>query len=191
MAALNTFSPAWGEPSDWEAAFEQVDGYLRAHRLGGRWRRAQLAADIVETVAAAPPADPGASPVTLAIEATDRAMAGWFRGLLPEFAALDDRRSLSAGRLAYWLCDGYARWPDAFLQPNPPDEFVRALHGAVLKAGPELRKGRMIPRRLAWGAVATWAGTTLDVLDRRPLLKAAITWLLVIALAAYLFWYTR
>jgi hypothetical protein len=164
---MNSFIPAWGDPAEWDRAFEQVDNYLRAHRLGGRWRRAQLAAAILARVAAGPPpAAPGSSPVALAIAATDQALAEWFRQLLPEAAAREEPRMLSTGRLALLLCDGYARWPEAFLDPNPPEELAGAMRSAVLKAGPELRKGRMVPRPRDWGLVAGWFGGTLGTLEQ-------------------------
>jgi hypothetical protein len=168
-----------------------VDNSLRAHRLAGRWRRAQLAAAILARVAAAPPPTTDASPVALAIAAADRALVDWFRRLLPETTPADPQDALTTGRLALLLCDGYTRWPDAFLSDNPPDEFKKAMFTAVLKAGPELRKGRMVPRARDWGLVAGWFGGTLGTLDRRPYLKALLAWLIAIALLAYLFTITR
>jgi len=191
VATLNSFIPSWGDPAEWDRAFEQVDNYLRAHRLGGRWRRAQLAAAILARVAAEPPPTPCPSPVALAIAATDQALSEWFRQLLPGAATRDEHHMLSTGRLALLLCDGYARWPEAFLNPNPPEDLVRAMRGAVLKAGPELRKGRMVPRPRDWGLVAGWFGGTLSTLDRRPYLRAILAWLIAAAFLAYLFRITR
>jgi hypothetical protein len=142
-------------------------------------------------VAAQAPPDPPVSPVTLAIAATDKALADWFRRLIPEAAGLDERRMLATGRLALLLCDGHARWPDAFLNTSPPEEFARAMRGAVLKAGPELRKGRMVPRPRDWGFVAGLFGGTLDSLDRRPYVKTLLAWLIAGAVLAYLFGITR
>jgi len=192
VATLDDFSPAWGTPEEWDRAFEQVDNYLRAYRLPGRWRRAQWTAALLARAAAAPPPGaPSVSPTAAAIAATDAALTGWFRALLPETAALADDDALVTGRLALLLCDGCPRWPDAFLRPDPPDEFPRALRGAVLKAGPDLRKGRMVPRPRDWGLVADWAGGTLHSLDRRPYLRALLSWLLLAVVLGYLFHITR
>lgn len=191
MATLVSFTPSWGDPAEWDRAFEQVDNYLRAHRLRGRWRRAQLAATLLARVAAEPAPVPPVSPVTLAIAATDRALTDWFRQLLPGASTLDDEDILSTGRLALMLCDGYARWPEQFLHPDPGEELRRAMHSAVLKAGPDMHKGRMVPRPRDWGFVAGWFGGTLGQLDRRPYLRALLAWVIVIALLAYLFTITR
>ncbi len=191
VATLVSFSPVWGDPAEWDRAFEQVDNYLRAHRLGGRWRRAQLAAGILARVAAQPPPDPPCSPVTLAIDATDKALAEWFRELLPGSTPPDERGALSTGRLALLLCDGCSRWPESFLSHQAPDELKKAMLTAVLKAGPELHKGKMVPRPRDWGLVADWFGGTLGSLDRRPYLKALLAWFIVSALMAYLFSISR
>lgn len=191
MATLESFNPAWGDQAEWDRAFDQIDNYLRAHRLGGRWRRAQLAATILERVASRSPPDPSCSLVSLAIQETDLAMAAWFRRLLPETPLPDDRQALSTGRLALLLCDGYARWPEYFLSEEPPEEMKQAMRNVIIKAGPGINKGRMVPGPRNWGVVAGWFGETLVTLDRRPYLKALLAWVFTALVLFYLFLITR
>jgi hypothetical protein len=184
--------PTWGERAEWDQAYEKLESCLRAYRLHGKWHRAHLTQQILRRLAARPPPEPRAPLTALAIDTLDAELDGWLRRILPETAELLPRQRLAAGRLALLLCDAYARWPDAFLSERPPpEEMQRALHGAMLRAGPEVLKGRMVPQARGLGWMAEWAGGALDTFDRWPILKTLLGWLLAGALFAYLFHITR
>jgi hypothetical protein len=192
MATLETFVPAWGEAAEWDEAYEKVENYLRAHRVQGKWQRADLTHRVLRRIASEPPPVPRPDLSALAIDELERQLDEWIARALPESAAWPKNQRLVSGRLAVLLSDVYARWPSAFLSNDPPPELlVRALQGAILTAGPGLQKGRMVPRSEEFGRMAGWMGETVGLFERKPFLSVLLVWILVILVLGYLFRLTR
>jgi hypothetical protein len=178
--------------SEWDEAYEKVENYLRAHRVRGKWQRADLTQRILRKIASAAPPDPRPELATLAIDTMEAYVDQWIRRALPESAIWSRDQRLASGRLAVLLSDAYARWPDAFLSDEPlPEALLTALRGAILTAGPNLQKGRMVPRSAEFGRMTGWVGETVGLFERRPFLGVFIIWLLVITVLGYLFRMTR
>lgn len=192
MATLESFVPAWGEASEWDEAYEKVENYLRAHRVQGKWQRADLTQRVLRRIASVAPPEPRPDLSALAIDELERELDEWVARALPESAAWPRSQRLVSGRLAVLLSDAYARWPAEFLSDGPPSEgLLRALQGAILTAGPGLQKGRMVPRAEEYGRVAGWMGETVGLFERKPLLGALLIWILVILVLGQLFRLTR
>jgi hypothetical protein len=60
-----------------------------------------------------------------------------------------------------------------------------------MRAGPELQISNMVPRPIDLGLLPELADDTLDALNRMPLIKALVGWLIFLAILTVLFWKTR
>ena len=180
---LPPWDPAQADERD--EAFEKVENYLRACRVASRLHRARLAALLIHRAIARREAGAPAPLASLAIEEARAAMDGWIRGALGGEAA--DARAF----LALYLCDGYLRWPNAFLGGQIPREFADALKAGVVRTGPALQVSSMVPRAIDYGLLPELAGDAMEKLETAPLLKAAIVWLLILAGLVALFLRSR
>jgi hypothetical protein len=190
---LDPFIPVWGTPAEWNSAYEKLESYLRAHEVDSLLHRAHLITLILRNVSLRWKGQtPPAPPATLVIEEANRMINEWFTLLLDLPA--ENRSSFTAadGRVALFLCDGPLRWPYAFLQNRSiPEEFKTAMSKSLMRAGPELQISNMVPRPIDLGLLPELADDTLDALNRMPLIKALIGWLIFLAILTYLFWMTR
>lgn len=190
---LPPWDPAAGP--EWDEAFEKVDNYLRACRVGSRFHRARLTALILQQALAKQEAlgnAPGRpSLATLAIDEGRELITQWVFGLLPPRA--DDRpHTLPEGFLALYLCDAPMRWPNAFLNPRQvPPGFAETLAARMVKAGPELELSTMVPRPLDRGLIPDLADSAFGTFDRFPLLKTLLLWLVLGGLLVAIFIHTR
>jgi len=136
-----------------------------------------------------PPSTPLA---TLVIEETNRLLNEWFTRIMELPAENSSRFTAADGRVALFLCDAPLRWPYAFLENrNIPEDFKTAMSTSLMRAGPELQISNMVPRPIDLGLFPELADDTLDALNRRPLIKALVGWLIFLAILTYLFWTTR
>lgn len=183
---LPPWDPAQADERD--EAFEKVENYLRACRVASRLHRARLAALLIHRAIARRQEGATGPLPSIAIREARAAMEGWIHGALggAEGAAADARAFL-----ALYLCDGYLRWPNAFLGGQIPKEFADALKAGVVRTGPELQVSRMVPRAIDYGLLPELAGDAMEKLETAPLLKAAIVWLLILAGLVALFLRTR
>lgn len=91
------------------------------------------------------------------------------------------------GRLALLLVDMPGKWQEQFLHPPPwPDEFIKAMRDAYLRAGPDFQLAKMAPRPLDLGPIATL--TNLSLL---PFRKMIFVWLTLALLFVVLFLVTH
>jgi hypothetical protein len=87
------------------------------------------------------------------------------------------------GRLALLLVDMPGKWQEQFLHPPPwPEEFIKAMREAYLRAGPDFQLAKMAPRPLDLGPIATL--TNLSLL---PFRKMIFVWCLLVALFVGIF----
>lgn len=191
LDAVN-FSPGWGRPDEWNGAYEKLESYLRAYEVDSHLHRAHLITVILRRVNLrwndrTPPAPPAA----LAMDEANRMIEDWFRRLL-DAPAVAGGFTAADGRVALFLCNGPLRWPYAFLAEGElPGDFKAAMRASLMRAGPELQIGSMVPRPIDLGLIPEIADDAMDALNRRPLIKALIGWLLLIGLLAFLFRITR
>lgn len=187
--------PAWNPElaGEWDEAFEKVENYLRACRVASRLHRARLVALILERAFNRRAADPAVAAQPLATVAIDEAhhvIEDWVLHHLPP---QDGGRphTLPEGFLALYLCDAPMRWPNAFLNPQlDPPGFAETLRARMVQTGPELEISSMVPRQMDRGFIPELA-EALESLERMPVIKTLLAWLLFAIGLLLLFWYTR
>ncbi|MFA7256710.1 MAG: hypothetical protein WC047_03970 [Kiritimatiellales bacterium] len=193
LEPIEPFVPAWGSPEEWNSACEKLESYLRAHEVDSLLHRAHLITMILRRVSSRwKNQTPPAPPATLVIEETNRLLNEWFTLIMDLPAETHDRFTAADGRVALFLCNGPLRWPYAFLEPrNIPDDLKTAMRKSLMRAGPELQISNMVPRPIDLGLIPELADDTMDALNRMPVIKAFIGWLIFLSILTYLFWMTR
>jgi len=194
LEPIDPFIPAWGSPEEWNSAYEKLESYLRAHEVDSHFHRAHLITMILRRVSrrwqgTPAPAEPIA---TLAVKETNLLLNEWFSRImdLPEGTA--GNFTTADGRVALFLCDGPLRWPYAFLESrNIPDDLKNEMRRNLMRAGPELQISNMVPRPIDLGLFPEIADDAMDALNRMPVIKALIGWLIFLTILTYLFWMTR
>ena len=185
-----TFLRAIG-PETWNAAYVRVEDYLRAHRIHNRLHQSRLILQILERAARRHEATPAIDLTTLAAEETETMMDLWFADVLDERDQPHDRIAVD-GRVAMLLCDGPEKWPYAFLEErNIPGDFALAMRTGALQAGPDMTVSSMVPRPIDLGAITEAAGDTFEQIEKWPILRVLLLWLVFAAALAGIFYATR
>ena len=191
LESLGSFRPKTGTLEQWNAAYVRVEDYLRAHRIHNRLHQSRLIQRVLSAAAARHDQNPALDPATLAIEETDRLMDGWFGELLDEKELSHDRIA-AEGRVALLLADGMDRWPFVFLsEQNVPAEFVQLMKQSSMKAGPDLTVSSMVPRDIDLGVITEAAGSTLERIERLPIVRMLLLWAIFSAVLTAVFFATR
>jgi hypothetical protein len=193
LEPIEPFIPTWGSPEEWNSAYEKLESYLRAHEVDSRFHRAHLITMILRSVNRRWQGKSPAAPLaTLAIEETNHLLNEWFTRIMDLPSGADTSFTAADGRVALFLCDGPLRWPYAFLEPRSiPDDLKAAMRKSLMKAGPELQISNMVPRPIDLGLFPEIADDTMDALNRMPVIKALVGWLIFLTILTYLFWMTR
>jgi hypothetical protein len=185
------FQPKTGTMDAWNAAYVRVEDYLRAHRIHNRLHQSRLIEVILERAARRHEAAPTLNPTALAAEETEALMDLWFAEMLDE-RGLPHERIAVDGRLALLLCDGPKRWPYAFLDEKHIDrEFAEAMRAGVVQAGPDMAVSSMVPRPIDLGLIPEAAGETMEQIEKWPILRALLLWVLFAGVLAAIFKATR
>jgi len=175
----------------WNAAYVRVEDYLRAHRIHNRIHQARLIQQILERVARRHAADSTREPTTLAAEETEAMMDFWFAEVLDQRGQPHDRIAVD-GRVALLLCDGPQKWPYAFLdERNIPSDFAKAMRAGVVEAGPDLAVSGMAPRPIDLGLITEAAGETLEQMEKWPIVRTLLLWIMFAATLGGIFYATR
>ena len=186
-----TFRPTTGTMDAWNAAYVRVEDYLRAHRIHNRLHQARLIQQILERTARRHAADPSREPTTLAAEETEAMMDRWFAEVLDQRDQPHERIAVD-GRVALMLCDGPQKWPYAFLdERNIPSDFAQAMRAGVVEAGPDLAVSGMAPRPIDLGLITEAAGETFDRIEKWPIVRTLLLWVVFAAALAGIFYATR
>jgi len=189
--ALATFRPKTGTSEEWNAAYVRVEDYLRAHRIHNRLHQGRLVLRVLERAARRHAQDPARDPTALAAEEAERMMDAWFREVLGEKDLPRDRVAVN-GRVALLLTGGAEETPYVFLDDEHiPPEFGRAMQQASIAAGPDLAVSSMVPRPIDLGPITEVAGETIEQIERWPLLRTLVLWLVFTAALAGIFLATR
>jgi hypothetical protein len=185
------FRPKTGTMESWNAAYVRVEDYLRAHRIHNRLHQSRLIQKILERAARRHEAHPALDPTMVAAEETEALMDAWFSEVLDEKGQPPDRLAID-GRVSLLLCDGPERWPYAFLEETGiPDDFVKAMRSSHLEAGPDLAVSSMVPRPIDLGRITGAAGETLERIEKWPIMRALLLWILFTSALAGIFYMTR
>lgn len=175
----------------WNAAYVRVEDYLRAHRIHNRLHQSRLIQQVLERAALRHEASPALNPTALAAEEMEAAMDLWFTDMLHEHGQPRDRIAVE-GRLALLLCDGPQRWPYVFLNgAQPPADFAAAMQAGVIQAGPDMAVSSMVPRPIDLGPIPEAAGETMERIERWPILRTLLLWLLFAGALSAIFYATR
>ena len=169
----------------WNAAYVRVEAYLKALRVRNRVLLGQLVTLVLERAMNRAPTFPERSATDLAAEEMDRVITEWFGKVLEESPVDAAHRLSTKGRLALLLADMPGKWQDQFLRPGPwPEEFVRTMRQAYLRAGPDFQLARMAPRPLDLGPIVR-----LTQFNRWPYAKAvaAVVWVAFALLLVVIF----
>jgi hypothetical protein len=185
------FRPKTGTMEAWNAAYVRVEDYLRAHRIHNRLHQSRLIQQILERAARRHEADPSREPTTVAAEETEAMIDRWFAEVLGVRDQPHERIAID-GRVALLLCDGPQKWPYAFLDEQQiPEDFAQAMRTGVIEAGPDMTVSSMVPRPIDLGLITEAAGETLEQIERWPIVRALLLWLLFAAALAGIFYATR
>jgi hypothetical protein len=193
LEPIEPFIPTWGSPEEWNSAYEKLESYLRAHEVDSHLHRAHITTMILRRVSLRRQGKTPSAPLaTLAIEEANRLLNEWFTRIMNLPAETDTSFTAADGRVALFLCDGPLRWPYAFLATRQiPDDLKTAMCNSLMRAGPELQISNMVPRPIDLGLIPEFADDAMDALNRMPVIKALIGWLLFLTILTYLFWMTR
>jgi hypothetical protein len=168
---------------EWNAAYVKVESYFHALRVRNKLLLGELVTRVIERAVARAEQEPERAAMQLAAQEMDFLVSEWFA------AVLNDSRDASAaffatrGRLALLLADMPGKWQDQFLKAGPwPDEFIRAMREAYLRAGPDFQFSQMSPRPLDLGPIAMLTNQG-DV----PYFRMILSWLAFAGLLVVLF----
>ncbi len=188
---LTAFRPTTGTLEAWNEAYVRVEDYLRAHRLHNRLHQSRLIQLVLAKAARRHEQDPAAVPATLAAQEMDALMDRWFEQVLGPTALPKDRVAI-AGRVALLLSEGAERWPYSFGDLNHiPEDFATAMRRSSVVAGPNMNVSSMVPREIDLGVISEAAGETLETMEKWPLLRMLMLWLVFIGALAVIFYASR
>lgn len=191
--SLPPWDPARAE--DWNEAYEKVENYLRACRVGSHLQRARLTALVLQRVHDRLQADPQEGELNIpgmAIDEVRNRIEEWIGHYLPEQVIQGKSISLGNSMLALYLGDGPMRWPYAFLDSvNRPDELAEIIRARIVRTGPDFAFSSMVPREIDLGLVPELMGDAMESFESAPVLRTVLVWSLFLGLLAFLFWYTH
>lgn len=190
-SALNVPGVA-GEPSgniagrpldEWNAAYAKVESYFHALRIRNKVLLGRLVIHVLKRAMRRAPQETHLSATELAAEEMDLVVTEWFGQVLQEAPGGVNHMLSTRGRLALLLVDMPGKWQEQFLHPPPwPEEFIKAMREAYLRAGPDFQLAKMAPRALDLGPMAS-----LSNLSMLPFRKMIFVWLLLMLLFIALF----
>ena len=185
------FRPTTGTMDQWNAAYVRVEDYLRAHRIHNRLHQSRLIQQVLERAARRHAANPASNPTALAAEEIEALMDSWFADMLDERGQPHERIAVD-GRVALLLCDGPQKWPYAFLdEQSIPAEFAHAMRAGAIEAGPDMAVSSMVPRPIDLGPIPEAAGETIETIEKWPILRTLLLWLVFAGALAVIFYATR
>src|SRR4051812_9631119 len=190
-SALN-LPGAGGEPSgniagrpldEWNAAYAKVESYFHALRIRNKVLLGRLVIHVLKRAMRRAPNEPQLSATELSAEEMDLVVTEWFGQVLQESSVASNHMLSTRGRLALLLVDMPGKWQEQFLHPPPwPEDFIKAMRDAYLRAGPDFQLAKMAPRPLDLGPMAT-----LSNLSMLPFRKMILVWFGLMLLFVVLF----
>src|SRR6478609_8421299 len=176
-----------GRPmEEWNAAYAKVESYFHALRIRNRVLLGEVVTQVLDRAMKRAMTEPHRSPTELAAEEMDQVVTEWFAAVLERIPTGMEHVLNTRGRLALLLVDMPGKWQDQFLRPGPwPEEFVKAMQEAYLRAGPDFQISQMAPRPLDLGPI-----TTLTNLGKLPVKPMVTIWIGFLVVLGILFWLT-
>jgi len=172
---------------EWNAAYAKVESYFNSLRVRNKVLLGQMVALVIERAMGRAKDAPDRAASELAAEEMDHVVTEWFAEVLHEPPTNRDQMLSTRGRLALLLADMPGKWQDQFLRPGPwPEEVVKAMREAYLRAGPDFQLSQMTPRPLHLGPI-----TTLTGIREVKYSKMISVWVLFAFLLILIFWLTH
>ncbi len=167
---------------DWNAACLRLEDYLRAHRVQPRERLLRLSLELLEEARKLQEQGPSGSPVGTAMGLATTRTEAWFSRLLDESAPPDSVLA-ARGRVAFFTSGADRRWPEAFLDPEPPRNMLAAVRAASVQAGPAMEFQSLIRREMDYGAMEDIARETWGQFSWGHVLRAFALWVAIFFIA--------
>lgn len=177
---------------EWDAAYQRVETYLHAMQIRNRPILYQLVQRILERTLERVQAGENRPPVEVAGEEMMRALARWFRSVLPEAGEESEDALLVRGRMALIMSRLTPERQALLLSDDVTDAaFLGELRRAYNLTGPNFEQVAMRARPLDLGALTRAADRALAGLDRRPRIRLVLLWVVFLSLFGLTFYYTR
>ena len=172
---------------EWNTAYAKVESYFNSLRVRNKVLLGQMVSLVISRAMRRANGHPDRSASELAAEEMDHVVTEWFAEVLHEPPTNRDQMLSTRGRLALLLADMPGKWQDQFLRPGPwPEEFVKAMREAYLRAGPDFQLSQMTPRPLHLGPI-----TTITSIREVKFSKMIGIWLLFALILVAVFWLTH
>ena len=170
-----------GRPLDeWNAAYAKVESYFHALRVRNKVLLGRQVIHVLKRAMRRAAQEPQRPATELAAEEMDLVVTEWFAQVLQEPVTDTNHMLSTRGRLALLIADMPGKWQEQFLTAGPwPDEFVKAMCDAYLRAGPDFQLSKMAPRQLDLGPIATLTNLSLLPFKRMLFVWIAFALLLV------------
>jgi len=172
--------------SDWNTACLRLEDYLRAHRVQPRERLLGLSLELLGEARNLHANGSSDSPVRTAMGLATARTEAWFSRLLDESAPPDAVRA-ARGRVAFFTSGADRRWPEAFLDPDPPRDMLAAVRAASIQAGPAMEFQSLTRKEMDYGAMEDIARETWEQFSWGHVLRAFALWV-AIFFVAYGIW---
>lgn len=180
-----------GRPlQEWNDAYAKVEAYFHALRIRNKVLLGRMVIHVLKRAMRRAANEPQRPVTEIAAEELDLVVTEWFAQVLQEPQGIANHMLGTRGRLALLIADMPGKWQDQFLRPGPwPEEFLKAMREAYLRAGPDFQISKMTPRPLDLGPI-----TTLTNLGQGSVRKMVAIWILFalllvgIFLATHLHW---
>jgi len=167
--------------AEWDEAMARVLAFFSTLRIGGVEHRVRIALRILEEARRRHEQERKLAPVEVAMDVAAESLDQWFAKTI---GGSPDRR-VAAGLVALEITDAAARFPNALLSGDPPEELKAMLSGVSVHTGPDLEISSMTPREMDYGAMGTIAQETWHQFGWTPLLRAAAIWTSIFFVALY------
>lgn len=175
-------------PEEVDSAFEKVEDFLRACRMTSKLNRSHFAAHFVQEAIKKKKAQNLNQPLeSIAIDEARDYVLKWAYSLFPEKKELKHSEAM----LAIYLNDIHSKFQDKFLALDAAPELKQTFQKKNIRTAPDLEFTSMVPEKIDMGVIHEIADSTMDMLNKWPLVKMILGWLLFIGLMIFLFWYTR
>ena len=162
----------------WDAACLRLEDFLRAHNVEPRERLLALTLALLGEAKSLHATTPDVSPIACTMAHVTQVSDAWFAALA------GDPERIARAKVAYFSSGRN----DLFLDPSPPPEFVAAIRGAAIEAGPTLEFQSLLRKEVDYGAMEEIARETWDQFSWGHVLRAFLLWMAIFfaAWAAYL-----
>jgi len=167
--------------AEWDEAMARVLAFFSTLRIGGVEHRVRVALRILDEARRRHERDPSLAPVEVAMDVAADSLDRWFERAI---GGSPDRR-VAAGLVALEMTDAAARFPNALISGDPPEELKAMLAGVSVRTGPDLAISSMTPREMDYGAMEAIAQETWHRFGWAPLLRAAALWTVIFFVALY------